>query len=349
MTNLSIGVLAGGKSTRMGENKALLEIEGKRFIDRICTELGNFSEVLISAAHPGDYAELGLPIVADEHADIGPIEGIYQVLLHAKEEYVFICGADMPFISRELVEYMAEFISSDYDCYCMVDEDHIHPLCAIYSRKMLDVIRGQIERGQYRLLHVLNAVRTKYIRLESTCFDKRVIRNVNTREEYVRLKCPLVFCVSGVKDSGKTGLIIKLINEFIHENYSVAVIKHDGHDYTMDHEGTDTWRFAQAGAEKSLIFSDTQYSVNVRGHADVTELLPLCRGSDVVIIEGMKNAPYPKVEVVRGARSDRPVCDPRTLICIATDIVSPESVSCPVYDLSDVKGVFLCVKKYFGV
>lgn len=349
MTKLSIGVLAGGKSTRMGENKALLEIEGKRFIDRICEELGGLSEVLISAAHPGDYADLGLQVVADEHTDIGPIEGIYQVLLHASEEYVFICGADMPFISRELVEYMAEFISSDYDCYCMVDEDHIHPLCAIYSRKMLDVLRRQIESGQYRLLHVLNAVRTKYIRMESTSFDRRVIRNVNTHEEYVRLKCPLIFCVSGVKDSGKTGLIIKLINEFISENYSVAVIKHDGHEYVMDHEGTDTWRYAQAGADRSIIFSDTRYSVNARGHAELSELLPLCRGSDVIILEGMKASPYPKVEVVRGARSDRPVCDPKTLICIATDIVSPATVPCPVFDMDDVKGVFSCVKKYFGV
>lgn len=349
MTNLSIGILAGGKSTRMGENKALLEIEGKRFIDRISQELGEFSEVLLSAAHPGDYADLGLPVVVDKHADIGPIEGIYQVLLHAKEEYVFICGADMPFITRELVEYMAEFISSDYDCYCMVDEDHIHPLCAIYSRKMLDVIRAQIEGGQYRLLHVLNAVRTKYIRLGSTCFDMRVIRNVNTREEYVRLKCPLVFCVSGIKDSGKTGLIIRLINEFIKEHYSVAVIKHDGHEFTMDHEGTDTWRYAQAGAEKSLIFSDTQYALQVKGHAEISELLPLCRGADVIILEGMKHSLYPKVEVVRGACSDRPVCDPRTLICIATDIVSPESVSCPVYDINDSAGIFLCVKRFFGI
>lgn len=346
---ISVGVLAGGKSSRMGQNKALMEWESKRFIDRICEELGGFSQVLISAATKGDYEYLGLPVVYDEHADIGPMEGIYQILSAADEEYVFICAADMPFIKKELVEYMAEFISSDYDCYCLVDEEHIHPLCAIYSKKMLHVIKEQIESGHYRLLNVLRAVRTKYISLEKSCFDKRVVRNINTREEYARLVLPIVFCVSGIKDSGKTGLIVKLINEFISEAYSVAVIKHDGHEYVMDYEGTDTARFAKAGAVCTGIFSGTQYSVNGRGQIDERELMARCGKADVYILEGLKSSAYPKVEVVRREKSSAPVCDEETLICIATDVVSQEDVKCPVFGMDDVQGIFLCVKKYFGL
>lgn len=347
---LSVGVLAGGKSTRMGQNKALMQIESKRFIDRICEELSGFSEVLISDAQKGTYEEMGLPVVYDEHDGIGPLEGIYQILQHAKEEYVFICAADMPFIKKELVEYMAEFISSDYDCYCLVDEDHIHPLCAIYSKKMLDIVREQIEAGNYRIMQVLRRVRTKYIRLESSCFDKRVVRNINTREEYAQAIKPWVFCVSGIKDSGKTGLIIKLINEFIQDGKSVAVVKHDGHEYFADHEGTDTYRFTQAGAVCSAIFSDTQYSTHCREKTTAQELVRLTAmqsGADVVIIEGMKNSDYPKVEVVRKAKSRAPVCDVSTLICIATDVVSRESVSCPILDMDDVHGIFLCIKNFF--
>ncbi|MBR1771580.1 MAG: molybdopterin-guanine dinucleotide biosynthesis protein B [Lachnospiraceae bacterium] len=348
---LSVGVLAGGKSTRMGQNKALLQIESKRFIDRICEELSGFSEVLISDAKKGNYEELGLPVVYDAHEGIGPLEGIYQLLLHAREDYVFVCAADMPFIQKELVEYMAEFISSDYDCYCLVDEDHIHPLCAIYSKKMLEAVREQIESGNYRIMQVLRRVRTKYIKLGQTGFDKRIVRNINTREEYAQALKPWVFCVSGVKDSGKTGLIIKLINEFIQDGKSVAVVKHDGHEYVADHEGTDTWRFTQAGAVCSAIFSDTQYSLHCREKTTAQELTRLTAsrsGADVVIIEGMKDSDYPKIEVVRKVRSQTPVCAASTLICIATDVVSQESVSCPVLDMDDVHGIFLCVKQYFG-
>jgi molybdopterin-guanine dinucleotide biosynthesis protein len=344
---ISTGILAGGKSSRMGTNKALLQYNNRRFIDRIINELGGFSETLISVAKKGEYEELGLPVCCDEHCDIGPIEGIYQILKHASEEYVFICAVDMPFINGNLVRYMAEFISSDYDCYVIMDDDRVHPLCAIYSKKILPVVEEQIAKGQYRLVNILSRVRTKYIELKYTCFDKKVVRNINTKEEYKSLSLPAVFCVSGIKDSGKTGLIIKLINEFIAQNYKVGVIKHDGHDYIMDHEGTDTRRFTEAGAEISAIFSDTQYSINARKCVDAEQMVRKLDGMDIIILEGFKYSSYPKVEVVRSAVSCASVCSPDTLICIATDIVSPKDVKCPVYDIDDTKGIFLCLKKYF--
>lgn len=346
---LGAGVLAGGKSTRMGQNKALLQLNDRRFIDRITDELGTFNEVLISAAAKGVYEELGFPVVYDEHADIGPIEGIYQILKEAKEEYVFICAADMPFIKKELVSYMAEFISSDYDCFCLMDEEHIHPLCAIYSKRMLGLIEELIAKGQYRLMNILNGVRTKYIRLEMTCFDKKIVKNINTRDEYKRLVLPLVFCVSAVKDSGKTGLIIRLINEFIQEGYSVGVIKHDGHDYVMDHEGTDTYRFREAGAVCSAIFSGMQFSVNERRTVGIEEMITKCNDVDILMIEGMKDSAYPKIEVVRRGISTKSICNPDSLICIATDVVSQSEAECPVFGLDDTEGIFLCLKKFFGL
>lgn len=349
---LSTGILAGGKSTRMGQNKALLEFNNRRFIDRIADELSGFSETVISAAAKGDYEDLGLPVVYDEHQEIGPIEGIYQILRAASQEYVFICAADMPFIKKELVSYMAEFISSDYDCFCLMDEEHVHPLCAIYSKRMLGVIEELIARGQYRLVNILNKVRTKYIKLEYTRFEKKLVKNINTKDEYRRLALPVVFCVSGVKDSGKTWLIVKLINEFIREGCSVAVIKHDGHDYVMDHEGTDTYRFRKAGAKYSAIFSDTQYSMNAAKKASIEEMAALVlagRDVDILIIEGLKESAYPKIEVVRQGISAKSICQPDSLICVATDVVSPDEVKCPVFGLDDIEGIFLCLKEYFGL
>lgn len=346
---ISVGILAGGKSTRMGRNKALLELNDRSFIQRISDEMNCFSEVLLSAAERGIYEEFGLPVVYDIHREIGPIEGIYQILQHASEEYVFICAADMPFLKKELVHYLAEHISSDYDCYCLADEEHLHPLCAIYSKRMLPMIEKLIEEGEYRLRSILNRVRTKYISLEYTCFEKKVVRNINTREEYRRLVLPVVFCVSGRKDSGKTGLIIRLINGFIQEGYSVSVIKHDGHDYDMDHEGTDTWRFTQAGAECSAIFSDSQYTASFQGRTSIEDMLKLCSGRDIVIIEGMKESDLPKVEVVRREISTEGICNPDTLICLATNLQMQLKVPCPVMELDDTEGIYRQIKKYFGL
>lgn len=347
---ISTGVLAGGKSSRMGENKALLTINNKRFLDRITDELSIFDEVLVSAASKNDYKDIKYDIYEDEHKEIGPIEGIYQIVSHAANEYVFVCAVDMPFVSAELVSYMAEFISSDYDCYVMMDDNHIHPLCAIYSKAVLPVIEKLIAEGKYRLMGVLNSLRTKYIRLESTCFDKKVVKNINTKDEYKKLVLPAVFCVSAVKDSGKTGLIIKLINEFINDGYTVGVIKHDGHDYIMDYEGTDTSRYRAAGAVMSTIFSDTQYSVNFSGKKSLEDMIELVKKEcEIIIIEGAKKSKYPKVEVVRKEISDKIVCDEDSLICVATDVVSGDEVKCPVYGLDDITGIFLCVKKHLGL
>ena len=352
--NISTGILAGGKSARMGKNKALLTINEKRFIDKIAGELGGFSssQTLISAADKGDYDDVGLPVVYDEHKDIGPIEGIYQILKAAEHEYAFICAADMPFITKELVSYIAEFISSDYDCYVIMDEDHIHPLCGIYSKRMIDKARECIESGNYRLMALLNSVRAKYIKLEYTSFDKKVVKNINTKAEYKKLALPAVFCVSGIKDSGKTGLIVRLINEFINEGYVVSVIKHDGHDYVMDYEGTDTFRFCDAGAKLSAIFSPEKFSLNCRGKtriAEMIELVKMAAKPDIIIIEGMKNSPYPKIEVVRGEISRSPVCSPEHLICIATDVLSQSEIQCPIYGIDDTCGIFLRIKQYFGL
>ncbi len=354
MINYSVGVLAGGKSSRMGQNKALMEFNNETMIGRILKEFKGSCEVLVSAAQRGIYEADGLTVVYDEHESIGPIEGIRRVLLSASEEYVFVCAADMPFVNRDIADYIAEFVSSDYDCYVVTDGERIHPLCAIYSKKVLPVIEELISRGRYRLTDILNAVRTRQVSLKHTDFDARVVKNVNTKDEFLELLFPVEFAVSGYKNSGKTWLIEKLINEFISEGYSVGVLKHDGTDHISETAGTDTDRYRKAGACCTCVYSDTRYVLSSEcdaGGGTAEQFLDMVRSSkkktDVIILEGFKNSAYPKVEVVRREAYPESVAAPDTLICIATDTISPEEADCPVYGLDDVKGIFSCIKKHF--
>ena len=375
-TAFSVGILAGGKSTRMGQNKALMEYQNETMIGRISREFSKLGEVLVSASARGLYEAEGLRVVYDEAKEIGPIEGIRQLVTASGEEYIFICAADMPFVTVELAKYLAEFISSDYDCYVVADEERVHPLCAIYSKRILPVIEELIREGKYRLMELLSRVRTKYISLEHTTFDRRVLRNVNTKDEFLRLSLPVIFAVSGYKNTGKTWLIEKLINEFIRSGYSVGVLKHDGQDHIIEADGTDTRRHREAGAVSTCVFSDSEYVLTVessyRKHfvtsgtknsgseSDdgaayaqaerlIDEMKSLPEAPDVIILEGFKKSKYPKVEIVRGSVVPHSVADPATLICIATDMESPEEVSCPVYGLSDVPGIFSCIREYFSI
>ncbi|MCR5488327.1 MAG: molybdopterin-guanine dinucleotide biosynthesis protein B [Lachnospiraceae bacterium] len=350
---VTVGILAGGRSRRMGEDKAGLILGKETILERLCRELSGAGEVLISSGKKGLYEDLGFRVILDENRDIGPIEGIRRILAEASDDYVFVCAADMPFVTKELVSYLEEFISSDYDCYVIRDEKRVHPLCAIYHRRILPVLEELVREGKYRLMEVLLRVRTKYVSLELSCFDPRILRNLNTKEDFMEARKPFVFCVSGYSDSGKTWLIEKLINEFIREGFSAAVLKHDGHGTLRDHPGSDTDRLFRAGADPAACFSEEGFLLHSRRRLSAEEILgELSRSKappDVVILEGMKHSPYPKVEIIRKGIFEESVCDSNTLICIASDFLSPDHASCPVYAPEDVRGIFLCIRSYFHI
>lgn len=134
------------------------------------------------------------------------------------------------------------------------------------------------------------------------------------------VKKPLIAAVSGIKNSGKTTFLEKLVKELTERSYRVAVIKHDGHEFQSDREGTDTYRMQQAGAYGTCIFSKGQWQLIKREQGMSAErLADFFPEADFILIEGMKNSPYPKFELVRKGISDHSVCDPKTILALVTD------------------------------
>ena len=151
-----------------------------------------------------------------------------------------------------------------------------------------------------------------------------------------------VLAVSGVKNSGKTTLLERLIPRLAERGLKCGVIKHDGHDFSPDVEGTDTHRLLAAGALGVGIFSGTKSMlVQTGGNVDETDLARRLDGLDVIFLEGFKHSGYPKIEVVRGAASAAPVCAPETLLALATDLpFRPEGVPvCHPDDIERLSGI----------
>ncbi|MBU1487388.1 molybdenum cofactor guanylyltransferase, partial [bacterium] len=93
-------ILAGGKSSRMGEDKALLRFEGRSLIEWVIAGLKEVGgEIIIVANEPERFKSLGLRAVKDILPDKGPLVGLYSGLLSSFSEYSFVCGTDMPFLS----------------------------------------------------------------------------------------------------------------------------------------------------------------------------------------------------------------------------------------------------------
>lgn len=106
---------------------------------------------------------------------------------------------------------------------------------------------------------------------------------------------PFVYCISGYKNSGKTTTVTKLIPLLKEKGYRVAVIKHDGHDFEADVEGTDSWKHKEAGAYGTAVFSDHRFLVTkeCKGITE-KELMEFFPEADIILIEGLKNSRYPK-------------------------------------------------------
>ena len=141
--------------------------------------------------------------------------------------------------------------------------------------------------------------------------------------------------ICGVKNSGKTTLTEGIIRTLTARGLKTAVIKHDGHEFECDIAGTDSSRFVEAGAFGAAVFSRGQICVRKKGNYPDTQdtagtiklLKELTRAfpeADVILAEGLKGLPVPKIEVVRSAISRKPVSNPEGRFLVVSDLPEAE-------------------------
>ncbi|MDF2473709.1 MAG: mobB [Anaerocolumna sp.] len=180
---LSIGILSGGKSRRMGRDKSKLLLHNKSFLNILLEEFNDFKDVLVSVST--SQTTESCRTVMDENIDYGPIEGIRQLLRHSKNPYMFVCATDMPFLKKELVYYLEQCLCQDYDVVLIETQGQAQPLCGIYSRNILPVVHDAIQANEHRVNCMLKLVRVKKIPLNDTIFPDTMISNINTENEYL--------------------------------------------------------------------------------------------------------------------------------------------------------------------
>ena len=156
-----------------------------------------------------------------------------------------------------------------------------------------------------------------------------------------------ILAVSGVKNSGKTTLLEKLIPALAARGVRAAVIKHDGHGFAADREGTDTWRMLRAGAVGAAIYDSEKLQAVKYAAVTEAELVSLYPEAELVLLEGFKWTPYPKIEVWRAGNSPGPVCGPDTLLALVTDGESPFP-GVPVLGLEEIDGLAELVCRFLG-
>jgi len=187
-------ILAGGKSLRLGQSKALQVIEGKSLIQWVVDRLAILStEIIIATAHgeaiPCSSA-VRIKTVADIYPGKGPLGGIYSGLISSSSSRAIVVGCDTPFLSVSLLEYITQ-ISSTFDVVVPRIKDKAEPLCAVYSKNCLAPIQELLEQDERQIIKLFSMVKVKYVgEAEINSFDPEHLSffNINSQDDLDRAK-----------------------------------------------------------------------------------------------------------------------------------------------------------------
>ncbi len=184
--DLSIAILAGGRSSRMGTDKAFVSVLGRPLIEEILSQTAGLGlESLIITNRPADYAYLGVPLFGDVLPGKGPLGGLYSALHSATRPHVLCIACDMPFVVRPLLDYLISLIPEGEAIVPRLDGE-AEPFRAIYSRACLAPIRAALDAGRMRMISFFPEVRMRFVdEAEIEQFDPQHLSsfNVNTPED----------------------------------------------------------------------------------------------------------------------------------------------------------------------
>lgn len=183
-------ILSGGKSLRMGQNKAFIEIEGVPIVNRISTLFKElFQEVIIVTNEKELFKDLDLKIYTDILPNKGALGGLYTGIYFSKFNYSFCVACDMPFINKSLVHYLAKKMAGE-DVIVPRTIDGLQPLHALYSKNCLHPIKAVIDQGKYKIMDFYSMVKVRIVEEDefiSIDPSKGSFINVNTPDELITI------------------------------------------------------------------------------------------------------------------------------------------------------------------
>lgn len=185
MINMTLAILAGGKSSRMGKDKAFLKYKDKSFIENIINKGNKFQEILIISNNKKDYEKFNIKIVEDIYKDKGPIGGIHTALVNSKFNKVLCVACDMPLISEEtLIKLSKE--KGENEVIIPKINGRLQPLCGIYTKSLIDKIEEDIKNNRTKLIDNIKEFDFKI--LDKDELNKKDFININTPKDYSELE-----------------------------------------------------------------------------------------------------------------------------------------------------------------
>jgi molybdopterin-guanine dinucleotide biosynthesis protein A len=186
-------LLAGGKSSRMGADKAFLDFGGQTLLDRALTVMGAVCGKVTIVGDPDKFAEYGSSkygyVVADIFSGCGPLAGIHAALVHSTAELNLMLAVDMPFVSGELLAFLFA-TAEDADNHAIVTVPRtskgFQPLCAVYRHDFAVAAEQALRAGKYKIDAAFSSVSVRVIEedeLAAAGFSEQSFFNLNTPQD----------------------------------------------------------------------------------------------------------------------------------------------------------------------
>lgn len=185
-------ILAGGESSRMGCDKALLELKGAPLVVRTARLVETVAGTPTIVGAPERLGGLGFRVISDDWPGAGPLGGIATALRASNSAWNLIVACDLPYLTKDWLEHIvARALASAADAVLPMNERGAEPLCAIYQKKCEPAIRAALERGTRKVTDGLAGLRVESIEpAEWKAFDSDglLFKNMNSPADYEEAK-----------------------------------------------------------------------------------------------------------------------------------------------------------------
>lgn len=173
-------ILAGGKSSRMGQDKGLMNLNGKPMIQHVIEVAKTKSEEIMIISNQANYQQFGYKVYPDEIKNKGPLAGIYTGLKHSMTEWNVVLSCDTPFIHPSLLQFLIAQ-AQGCDITILQKNEQIHPLIGIFNKNCLATFKTCLDANELTLKSVYKKLNLKVV--DAHQFHQKMFTNINSKNE----------------------------------------------------------------------------------------------------------------------------------------------------------------------
>ena len=311
--NISLLIIAGGKSSRLGRDKRFIEVGGIGLLENILRKSAafNFAEKFLCVEKNLPALKIlaekyGAELLIDEIKDAGALSGITNGLSKIKTDWALAISADMPFFDFEILKPLMKNFSSAQAIIPEVDGRR-QMLAAFYKKNLAENFSQELASGQRKILLAIKKVPHVFAELSSG----EIFFNVNTRADLILArgraenllrKTPIISIVAPASGTGKTTFIERLIKIFSAQGIKIGAIKSDAHGFNLDVEGKDSYKFQSAGAKSVAVVSPKSWFM-IQQTAERENFLSVAEkmsNIDLILTESRTHGTFPAISLWRG-------------------------------------------------